>query len=188
MSFLVLDMLHTIYLGILKYLIDWIILFLEYHNQIDRFNHIWYQMFPYPGFTPFTKPYTAVTQWQGKEMRMLSWTLLPLFVLSLLEPSSEQWQPFRDTILCIKSLIYFHFMTKYHNCTDTTIRYMEGYLANLDRSKEVFTCGHMTKYKKKILLVLRKQLLEDLRLKRESEPGWRSLSNSAKMHCIEEDK
>jgi hypothetical protein len=81
-------------------------------------------MLPYPGFTPFTKPYTEGKQWQGKEMRMLSQMLLPLCVLSLLEPSSKQWQPFRNAILYIKSLIYFHLMTKYHNHTDATIEYI----------------------------------------------------------------
>jgi hypothetical protein len=187
-SLLVPDVLHTIYLGILKHLMDWVIPFLEHHNRMDRFNRIWHQMSPYPGFTPFTKPYTAITQWQGKEMRMLGRTLLPLFVSSLLEPSSEQRQPFRDAILCVKSLIYFHLMTKYHNHTDATIGYMEGYLANFHRSKEVFARFRATKSKKKVAEALRKQLSEDLRLGRESEPGWRSLSNAAKTRRIEQDR
>jgi hypothetical protein len=102
-SFFVPVMLHTSYLGILKHLMDWVIPFLEHHNQMDRFNQICRQMSPYLGFTPFTKPYTAVLQWRGKEMRMLSRTLLPLFVSCLLEPSSEQWQPFKDAILCVKA-------------------------------------------------------------------------------------
>jgi hypothetical protein len=181
-------MLHTIYLGILKYLMDWEIPFLEHHNQMDRFNQIWHQISPYPGFTPFRKPYTAVTQWLGKEMRMLGQTLLPLFVSSLLEPSSKQRQPFRDAILCVKSLIYFHHMTKYHNYTDTTIRYMEGYLANFHCSKEVFAHFHETKSKKKVAEALRKQLLEDLRLGKESERGWRSQAKAAKTNRIEQDR
>jgi hypothetical protein len=65
------DIYHTIYLGILKYQIDWVIPFLEHHNQMDQANQIWHQMPSYQGFTPFTKPYTEVTQWQGMEMSML---------------------------------------------------------------------------------------------------------------------
>jgi hypothetical protein len=98
---------------------------------------------------------------------MFSQTLLPLFVSSLLEPSSEQWQPFRDAMLCVKSLIYFHFITKYHNHTNATIRYMDSYFANFHCSKKEFTHFRMTQSKTKIAEVLRKELSEDLRLGRE---------------------
>ena len=158
------DVLHTNYLSILKHWMDWVIPFLEHQNWMDRYGWIWHPMSPYPGFTPFTKPYTAVTQWQGKEMRMLGRMLLPLFVLSLLEPSSEQRQPFRDTILCVKSLIYFHLITKYHNHTDANIGYLESYLHDYHHSKAVFTLISMIKSKMKIAEWLRKQLSEDLRL------------------------
>jgi hypothetical protein len=79
-------------------------------------------------------------------------------------------------------------MTKYHNHTDATIGYMKGYLANCHHSKEVFARFRATKSKKKVAEALRKQLSEDLRLRRESEPGWRSLSNAVKMRRIEQDR
>jgi hypothetical protein len=70
-SLLVPDVLHTIDLGILKHMMDLEIPFFEHYNQMDQFKQIWHQMSPYLGCTPLTKPNTAVTQWQGKEMQML---------------------------------------------------------------------------------------------------------------------
>jgi hypothetical protein len=155
-SLLVPDVLYTIYLGILKHLMEWVIPFFEHHNRMDRFNQIWHQMSPYLGFTPFTKPYNAVTQWQGKEMRLLGGMLLPLFVSILLEPSFEQRQPYRDAILYVQSLIYFHLITKYHIHTDATIGYMQDYLVNFHRSKEVLAHFRATKSKKMFPEALRK--------------------------------
>jgi hypothetical protein len=65
---------------------------------------------------------------------------------------------------------------------------MEGYLANFHCSKEVFACFCATKSKKTVAEALRKQQSKDLRLGRESEPGWRSLWNTAKTHRIEQDR
>ena len=79
-------------------------------------------------------------------------------------------------------------MTKYHNHTHATIGYMESYFANFQHSKEVFTRFCTTKSEKKIAEVLKKQLSEDLRLGRESEPGWKSLLNAAKTRPIEQDR
>jgi hypothetical protein len=64
------DVLHTIYPGILKHLMDWVI-----PLDSTRFG---IKFSPNPGLTPFTRPYTAVTPFQGKEMRMLSWPHLVL--------------------------------------------------------------------------------------------------------------
>jgi hypothetical protein len=79
-------------------------------------------------------------------------------------------------------------MTKYHDHSDATIGYMEGYLPNIHHSKEVFAHFHVTKSKKKVAEALRKQLSEDLRLGRESIQGWRSLLNAVKTHRIMQDR
>jgi len=44
------DILHTIFLGMIKHLMDWAMLFLEQHSRIDKFNQLWALMPPYPGF------------------------------------------------------------------------------------------------------------------------------------------
>jgi hypothetical protein len=35
------DILHTVYLGILIHLMDWVMSFLEQHSRIDKFNQLW---------------------------------------------------------------------------------------------------------------------------------------------------
>jgi hypothetical protein len=44
------DILHTVYLRLLQHLIDWVTSFLKQHTRIDKFNHLWAMMLPYPGF------------------------------------------------------------------------------------------------------------------------------------------
>jgi hypothetical protein len=97
------DVLHTIYLGILKHLMEWIVPFLEFHKQIDRFNDLWAIMPYYPGFARFNKPYTAVTQWSGKEMKALGCVIVPIVTTMLFDPSSEQQGPFESAMLCVKT-------------------------------------------------------------------------------------
>ena len=87
---------------------DWLVPFLAHHKRLAVFNRLWSAIGPYPGFPPFRKPYTAVTQWQGKELKMLGRTILSILGASLLEPSAEQRGPFKEAILCVKGLIFFH--------------------------------------------------------------------------------
>jgi len=44
------NMLHTINLGMLKHLMDWVMSFLEQHSRIDKLSQLWVKMPPYPGF------------------------------------------------------------------------------------------------------------------------------------------
>ena len=71
---------------------------------------------------------------------MLGRTILPILGVSLLEPSAEQRGPFKEAILCVKGLIFFHLMLKYHSYTDETIGYKERYIKDFHRHKEVFAC------------------------------------------------
>jgi hypothetical protein len=87
------DILHTVYLGMLKHLMDWVTSFLEHHSRIDQFNKLWAMMPPYPGFARFNKPYSQVTQWSGKEMRALGRVIVPLFAATLSNPSAGKGFP-----------------------------------------------------------------------------------------------
>ena len=187
-SALVPDVLHTIYLGLLKHLMDWLVPFLAHHKRLAVFNRLWSAIGPYPGFSPFRKPYTAVTQWQGKELKMLGRTILPILGASLLEPSAEQRGPFKEAILCVKGLIFFHLMVKYRSHTDQTIGYMERYFEDFHRHKEVFARFRAKKSTKQSALVLRHELSEELRTEREESSDWNRLSNAAKARRIEDDR
>jgi len=65
------DMLHTIYLGLFKHMMDWMEGFLKKHGRLQAFDDIWKALPPYPGFLVPNKGYSEVTQGQGKEMRNL---------------------------------------------------------------------------------------------------------------------
>jgi hypothetical protein len=44
------DILHTVYLGMLEHLRNWVTSFLEQHSRIHKFNQLWTMMPPYSGF------------------------------------------------------------------------------------------------------------------------------------------
>jgi len=44
------DILHTVYLRMLKHLMDWVMSFLEQLSRIDKFNHLWAVLATVPGY------------------------------------------------------------------------------------------------------------------------------------------
>jgi hypothetical protein len=56
------DVLHTIHLGILKHLMEWIVPFWEFHKRIGQFKDLSEIMPHDSGFVRFNKPYTSMTQ------------------------------------------------------------------------------------------------------------------------------
>ena len=65
------DLLHNIYLGLFKHMMEWVEVFLKKHKRQQAFNDAWKEIPPYPGFSVPKRAYREVTQWQGKEMRNL---------------------------------------------------------------------------------------------------------------------
>jgi len=57
------DMLHTIYLGLFKHIMDWIQGFLKKHARQQAFDDTWKALPPYPGFFVPKKAYREVTLW-----------------------------------------------------------------------------------------------------------------------------
>ena len=80
------DMLHTIYHGLFKHMMDWIEGFLKKHGRLQAFNDVWKALPPYPGFLVPKKAYPEVTQWQGKEMRNLGRCILGVLAMALRQP------------------------------------------------------------------------------------------------------
>jgi len=66
------DLLHTVYLGLFKRLMDWISGFLKKQARLQAFDDTWKALPPHRGFFVPKKAYREVTQWQGKEMRNLA--------------------------------------------------------------------------------------------------------------------
>jgi len=55
------DLLHTVYLGVFKHLMDWISGFLKKHAQLQAFDDTWKALPAYPGFFVPKKVYRKVT-------------------------------------------------------------------------------------------------------------------------------
>jgi len=88
------DILHTIFLGLFKHIIDWIEAFLKKHEPLQPFDEVWKALPPYPGFLVPKKAYREVTQWQGKEMRNLGRGILGVLAMALRQPGGAQAIPF----------------------------------------------------------------------------------------------
>ena len=55
------EMLHTIYLGLFKHMMDRIEGFQKKHRRLLAFDDVWKALPPYPGFLVFKKAYREVT-------------------------------------------------------------------------------------------------------------------------------
>src|SRR5205085_2027773 len=77
------DILHNIYLGLFKHLMQWIEDFLKKYGSQQLFDEVWILLQLYPGFFLPKKACREVTQWQGKEMQNLGCCILSVFASSL---------------------------------------------------------------------------------------------------------
>jgi hypothetical protein len=134
------DLLHRMYLGMLKHLMEWIESFLRKHDRLRQFDQAWISIMPYPGFTPPTRPYREISQWQGKEMRNLGRVILCAFAASLGPPPASQRSTgnWPKALCCVRSLVDFHLMAQYQSHTPETLNFMDKYLTEFHQTKEVF--------------------------------------------------
>jgi len=130
-------MLHTIYLGLFKHMMDWINGFLKKHGRLQAFDDVWKALPPYPGFLVPKKAYSEVTQWQGKEMRNLGRFILGVLAVAHRQPGGAQVIPFKPALGCIRALVDFNMMAQYRSHTSDTIAYMEDYLDQFYKLKDI---------------------------------------------------
>jgi len=64
-----LDLLHNIYLGLFKHMMEWVEGFLKKQKWQQALDNAWKAIPPYPGFSVPKKTYCKITQWQGMEIR-----------------------------------------------------------------------------------------------------------------------
>jgi hypothetical protein len=70
------DLLHTMPTGMLHYLQQWMFHFMKTHERLEKNNAIWLSVPAYHNLSPKTESYEEVSQWNGKEMKEMSWYLL----------------------------------------------------------------------------------------------------------------
>ena len=139
------DMLHTVYLGIFKHMMNWIQGFLKKHGQLDAFDEVWKTLPPYPGFLVPKKGYRKATQSQGKEMRNLGGCILGVLTVVVCQPGSAQILPFKHALQCAKVLADFKMIVHYRSHTSETIAYMEDYLDRFHQMKDILREYQVTK-------------------------------------------
>jgi hypothetical protein len=99
MTIIVSDILHTVNLGMLKHLMDWVTSFLEQHSRIAKFNQLGAIMSPYSGLAPFDKLYNQGTKLTGREIEALRRVSVPVFAATVLNPLASKRIPFTETLL-----------------------------------------------------------------------------------------
>jgi len=139
------DMLHTVYLGFFKYMMDWIQAFFKKHGRLQAFDDVWKALPRYPGFLVPKKAYREVAQWEGKDMRNLGRCILAVLGVALRQPQSSQVIPFKHALGCVRALVDFSMMAQYRTHTSDTIAYMEHYLDHFHRMKGIFLEFRVTK-------------------------------------------
>jgi len=163
------DILHIIYLRLFKHMMDWIEDFLKQHGRLQAFDEVWKALPPYPGFLVPKKAYREVTQWQGKEMRNLEGCILGVLGLALRQPGGAQAIPFKRALRCVRALVDFDMMAQYPSHTPDTIAYMEEYLDQFHRMKDLFLEFRVTKRTQAKVEKQRKEIRGQRALMREGE-------------------
>jgi len=101
-------------------------------------------MVPYTGNYVPRKSYRLLSQVSGMEMRSILMVILGVFTASLrrktnaVHSTAGQEQDFRKAITCVRYLIDFALLSQYQNHTNSTIGYMEEYLQQFHKTKDVF--------------------------------------------------
>ena len=132
------DLLHNIYLDLIKPMIECVEGFLKKHKRQQVFDDAWKEFPRYLGFSVPKKAYPEVTQWQGKEMRNLGRCISAVFASALRNPDSPQHQDFNIALKCVGALVGFYLITQYRSHTPDTLAYMERYLQKFHQTKDIF--------------------------------------------------
>jgi hypothetical protein len=131
------DILHNIYLRILKHMMELVQAFLKKHNRLEEFDKASASIAPYPGLAVPNKAYHATTKWQGKYMRNLSWVVLGALGAALRNLGVDIRDDFEKVLICVRGLIDFHLMVQYESYTTSTLNYMECYLEEFHKHKDI---------------------------------------------------
>jgi hypothetical protein len=132
------DLLHTMHLGMLKHLLEWLQSFLKDHGRLERFNNLWLSV---PSYLTMTAPHIAygkVFRWTGKELKQMSTFLLAVLRNALHGPTPAQRAVFDRAILCSRALLEFFFYTSYRSHDQATLDYMENALRRFHENKDDF--------------------------------------------------
>ena len=132
------EMLHTIYLGLFKDMMDRIEGFWKKHGRLQVVDNVRKALLPYPELLVPKIAYREVMQWQGKEMRNLGRSILGVLAVSLRQPGGVQVILFKRALGYFRALVNFNMMAQYRSQRSNTIAYMEDYLDQYHKLKDIF--------------------------------------------------
>jgi hypothetical protein len=147
-------------IGLLEYLQKLIFPFMIMHQRLDKYNAIWLSVPAYHHPTIKHKSYEEVSQWNGKEMKEMSWYLNGVQTQSLEGGSPAQRPIFNRTIECTRALLEFCTYARYTSHDDAILSYMEDALHRLHTFKDVFLLGRAGNKAKPKANDLRTELLK----------------------------
>ncbi len=132
------DLLHTMQIGMLKHLLDWLFEFLKLHKRLERFNSLWLSV---PAYLDMSKPrraYEEVSRWNGGEIKNMTRFLVAVLRNALRNPSASQRTVFDRAIECSRALVEFYFYCQYDSHDNETLNLMDNALRRFHDSKDVF--------------------------------------------------
>jgi len=131
--------------GMLDHLQMWIFHITMTHEWLNKNNAIWLSVSAYQNLTLKHNSYEEVSQWNGKEMKEMSWYLLGVVTQSLEGRSPSQRPVFNYAIECRWALWEFYIYARYISHDDGTLSYMEDPWHHVHTCKDGFLLGRAGK-------------------------------------------
>ena len=132
------DLLHCVYLGILKHCLEWMKKFLIKHKRLEQFDTVWLSVEPYPTLYAFKRTYSSIGQWHGREMRTFGHVVLICLALALVDPTDSERRPFLGAIRCVRALVDFHLLAHFESHTLQTLDSLVSRLNAFYDGQDVF--------------------------------------------------
>ena len=131
------NLLHNIYLGLFKDMMEWVEEFLKKYKQQQAFDDAWKEIPPYPRYSIPKKAYGDIIQWQAKEIRNLGLDISAVLASALRNPDSSQSHHFKSTFKCVSALVDFFLIAQYPSHTPDTLSHIESYLQTFHQTKDI---------------------------------------------------
>jgi len=136
-------------------------------KQLDKYNKIWLSMSAYHDLTPKNKSYEAVSQWNGKKMKEISWYLIGVVTQSLRGGSRTQCPIFNHASESTWVLLEIYMDAQYKSDDDAALSNMEDALCRCFTFKDGFLLRKACKIEKAKANALRTELVNKLKVDKE---------------------
>ena len=132
------DLLHNMYLGLFKHMMECVKEFLKKHKRQQVFDDVCKDIPPQPGFSVPKQAYREITQGQGNEMPNLSRCISAVLAFALRNLVCSQYHHFKCALKCVSALVDFSRMAQYRSLRPDTLSYIESNLQTFHRTKDIF--------------------------------------------------